>query len=144
MNREFREHQSRSRGTARCRSRLHDFRAGNDRRRRLADECLAHAGSSSLLSAAPIFRRRIVTVSPDFTKVLQRIAASWKEDHAKIAEHGEKIIAALRDAGISRQRKVRPIASDVLDAAFEQLVRTSMMRVKADSVMRQNFRDQRR
>ena len=36
---------------------------------------------------------------PGFPKVLQRIAASWKENHAKIAEQGAKIIAALRDAG---------------------------------------------
>ena len=44
----IREHQSRSRRTARCRSGLHDVCASNDRRRRLADECLAHAGSETV------------------------------------------------------------------------------------------------
>src|SRR6201982_683960 len=33
---------------------------------------------------------------PAFTKVLERIAAVWKEDHDKIVEQGSKIVAALR------------------------------------------------
>src|SRR3979409_1637976 len=32
---------------------------------------------------------------PGFSKVLERIAAAWKQDHEKIAEQGTKIIAAL-------------------------------------------------
>ena len=44
MNSRFREHQSRSRGTPGCRSRLHDVRPGDDRQRRLAAECLADPG----------------------------------------------------------------------------------------------------
>ena len=46
--RAFREHQSRSRGAARRGSRLHDLRAGDDRRRRLADERLPHAGPQAV------------------------------------------------------------------------------------------------
>ena len=60
---------------------------------------------------------------PGFPKVLQRIAASWKENHAKIAEQGAKIIAALRDAGSIASEKSEAVESDVLDAAFEQLSR---------------------
>ena len=90
MNARFREHQSRSRRTARRRSRLHDFRAGNDRRRRLADERLAHAGSSSLSSAEHIFRRKIVTVSRDFRKFCSASRRAWKKNHAKIVGAGCK------------------------------------------------------
>ena len=45
----LREHQARSRGTPGRRSRLHDVRAGDDRRWRVADERLADAGPQALL-----------------------------------------------------------------------------------------------
>ena len=54
----FRLDQGRSRGAAGRRSRVHDVRAGDDRRRRLADERVADAGSASRSSAARTFRRR--------------------------------------------------------------------------------------
>ncbi len=56
--RQFCQHQSRSRRAARHRRRLHDVCAGYDRQRRLADERLAHAGAEAHSSAARIFRRR--------------------------------------------------------------------------------------
>ncbi len=60
---------------------------------------------------------------PGFPKVLQRIAASWKQNHAKIAEQGAQIIAALRNAGNVASEKNETVDSDVLDMAFEQLSR---------------------
>ena len=45
----LRPDQGRSRGAAGRRSRLHDVRAGDDRRRRLADERVAHAGPQAVL-----------------------------------------------------------------------------------------------
>ena len=80
---------------------------------------------------------------PGFTKVLQRIAAAWKKDHAKIAEQGAQIIAALRDARqMSRQRNSEPSTPDVLDAGLSANRAQSTMRVKADLATRRNFRDQ--
>jgi len=35
---------------------------------------------------------------PGFTKVLERIAAAWKQGHEKIAEQGSKIVEALRES----------------------------------------------
>ncbi len=37
---------------------------------------------------------------PGFSKVLERIAAAWKQDHEKIGEQGTKIIAALSQAAV--------------------------------------------
>src|SRR5437764_5470885 len=38
---------------------------------------------------------------PGFAKVLERIAAAWKQDHEKISEQGTKIIAALGQATVA-------------------------------------------
>src|SRR6478736_8201139 len=35
---------------------------------------------------------------PGFAKVLERIAAAWKQDHAKISEQGAQIVAALEQS----------------------------------------------
>ena len=48
---------------------------------------------------------------PGFPIVLQRIAASWKQNHAKIAEQGAKIVAALRDAGNIASDKTEAVDS---------------------------------
>ena len=42
-----------------------------------------------------------------FHKVLQRIAAAWKQDHEKIAEQGTKIIAALAQSAAAGGRAER-------------------------------------
>ena len=61
---------------------------------------------------------------PGFTKVLERIAAAWKQDHEKIAEQGSKIIAALSEAeSASRKSDDQPTAGD-LDAAYQQYARS--------------------
>jgi uncharacterized protein YyaL (SSP411 family) len=61
---------------------------------------------------------------PGFTKVLHRIAEAWKNDHAKIVESGNQIVAALA-------RTAAPPAADaalpnekMLATAYEQLSRT--------------------
>jgi uncharacterized protein YyaL (SSP411 family) len=60
---------------------------------------------------------------PGFSKVLERIAAAWKQDHEKIAEQGTKIIAALgqaeESAGVAAQLGVA-----TLDAAYQQIARS--------------------
>jgi uncharacterized protein YyaL (SSP411 family) len=60
---------------------------------------------------------------PGFPKVLQRIAATWKQNHEKIAEQGAKIIAALREAGDSSAGGSEKVDEKVLDAGYEQLSR---------------------
>src|SRR5437667_2376174 len=40
---------------------------------------------------------------PAFSKVLERVAAVWKQDHERIADQGSKIIAALSEAQAAGQ-----------------------------------------
>jgi uncharacterized protein len=60
---------------------------------------------------------------PGFKKVLERIAAAWKENHDKIVEQGGKIVAALRESQSAAvdQGKIAPA---ILDAAYEQIARS--------------------
>ncbi len=60
---------------------------------------------------------------PGFKKVLERIAAAWKENHDKIVEQGGKIVAALRESQSAAvdQGKIDPA---ILDAAYEQIARS--------------------
>ena len=60
---------------------------------------------------------------PGFPKVLERIAATWKQDHGKIAEQGAKIIAALREAGSAAAERGDGLDSKILDTAYQQLSR---------------------
>jgi uncharacterized protein YyaL (SSP411 family) len=62
---------------------------------------------------------------PGFTKVLERIAAAWKQDHEKISEQGTKIVEALGQAaatgiGDPGQRLGRKI----LETAYQQIARS--------------------
>jgi len=61
---------------------------------------------------------------PAFGKVLERIAAAWKQDHEKIAENGTKIIDALRDSQASQPESVGTIDVDVFKKAYQQLERS--------------------
>jgi uncharacterized protein len=61
---------------------------------------------------------------PAFKKVLERIAAAWKENHEKIAEQGEKIIAAIRESQASQSATQGKIDNHVFQEAFEQLNRS--------------------
>jgi uncharacterized protein YyaL (SSP411 family) len=60
---------------------------------------------------------------PAFKKVLERIAAAWKEDHDKIVEQGNKIVEALRESQSAAPGEGK-IDGSVLDAAYKQLDRS--------------------
>jgi uncharacterized protein len=58
---------------------------------------------------------------PSFKKVIEGIARAWKENHEKIAEQGEKIIAALREAQSATPDSAHEIDIGILKAASEQV-----------------------
>lgn len=60
---------------------------------------------------------------PGFSKVLERIAAAWKQDHERIAEQGNRIIAALAQTE-SNGGDVGPLGPAIFDAAYEQIARS--------------------
>ncbi len=60
---------------------------------------------------------------PAFTKVLERIATAWKEDHDKIAEQGSKIVEALRESQSATPGEGK-IDGSVADAAYRQIDRS--------------------
>jgi uncharacterized protein YyaL (SSP411 family) len=62
---------------------------------------------------------------PGFAKVLERIAAAWKQDQEKISEQGTKIIAALEQStGASTGDPGQKLGSKTLDTAYQQFART--------------------
>jgi uncharacterized protein len=61
---------------------------------------------------------------PGFRKVLERIAAAWKQDHEKIVDQSSKIIAALRESQVTQSATAAKINADVFDEANDQLART--------------------
>src|ERR1700730_6106844 len=61
---------------------------------------------------------------PAFKKVLERIAAAWKENHEKIAEQGEKIVAAIRESQASQTATEGKIDNRLFQKAFEKLTRS--------------------
>jgi uncharacterized protein YyaL (SSP411 family) len=61
---------------------------------------------------------------PGFKKVLERIATAWKQDHAKIAESGSKIVEALRESQSSPVDAAAKIDKDVFEKAYQQLDRS--------------------
>jgi uncharacterized protein YyaL (SSP411 family) len=60
---------------------------------------------------------------PGFSKVLERIATAWKQDHEKIAEQGTKIIAALAQAQVSGGEAAQ-LDATTLEAAYQQIARS--------------------
>ena len=60
---------------------------------------------------------------PAFTKVLERIARAWKEDHDKIVEQGSKIVEALRESQSAAPGEGK-IDGSVADAAYRQIDRS--------------------
>jgi len=60
---------------------------------------------------------------PGFKKVLERIAAAWQQDHEKIADQGEKIVAALRGAVGGEISSAQQLDTKTLDAAYQQIAR---------------------
>jgi uncharacterized protein YyaL (SSP411 family) len=61
---------------------------------------------------------------PGFTKVLERIAAAWKQDHEKIAEQGAKIVEALRESQNAQPAATGKIDNQLFQTAYEQLSRS--------------------
>jgi uncharacterized protein YyaL (SSP411 family) len=60
---------------------------------------------------------------PGFKKVLERIAAAWKDNHAKIVEQGGKIVAALRESQSTPEAEGK-VDLALLDAAYRQIDRS--------------------
>src|SRR5205807_5291531 len=61
---------------------------------------------------------------PAFRKVLERIAAAWKQDHEKIAEQGSKIVEALRESQTAQPDATAKIDISVFENAYQQLHRS--------------------
>jgi uncharacterized protein YyaL (SSP411 family) len=62
---------------------------------------------------------------PGFTKVLQRIAAAWKQNHEKISEQGTNIIAALEQAAVAGiAGPGQRLGEQTLKAAYQQIARS--------------------
>ena len=60
---------------------------------------------------------------PAFSKVLDRIATAWKQNHAKIAEQGDQIISALKQAA-SGGGEAPQLGPETLEAACQQIARS--------------------
>jgi len=59
---------------------------------------------------------------PGFKKVLERIAAAWKDNHDKILEQGGKIVAALRESQSTPEAEGK-IDAGILEPAYRQIER---------------------
>jgi uncharacterized protein len=60
---------------------------------------------------------------PGFKKVIEGIATAWRENHDKIVEQGNKIVAALRESQ-STEATENKIDAAILDAAYQQIERS--------------------
>src|SRR5205823_9090282 len=61
---------------------------------------------------------------PGFKKVLERIAAAWKQDHEKTVDQSAKIISALRESQAAQSATAAKIDNQDFDKAHEQFTRT--------------------
>jgi uncharacterized protein YyaL (SSP411 family) len=62
---------------------------------------------------------------PGFAKVLERIAAAWKQGHKKISEQGAKIIAALEQSAVAGIADPgQKLGAKTLEAAYQQIARS--------------------
>src|ERR1700736_3773769 len=61
---------------------------------------------------------------PAFKKVLERIAAAWKQDHEKIVDQSSKIISALRESQTAQPAATGKIDIKILETAYEQFARS--------------------
>jgi uncharacterized protein YyaL (SSP411 family) len=61
---------------------------------------------------------------PGFTKVLERIAAAWKQGHEKISEQGTNIVAALEQAAAGPAAEAAKLGEQTLKAAYQQIARS--------------------
>jgi uncharacterized protein YyaL (SSP411 family) len=60
---------------------------------------------------------------PGFKKVLERIAAAWKQDREKIVDQSSKIISALRESQTAQSAAADKIDIKILETAYEQFSR---------------------
>src|SRR6202023_3261791 len=61
---------------------------------------------------------------PGFKKVLERIAAAWKQDHEKIVDQSSKIISALRESQTAQPAAAGKIDIKILETAYEQFAQS--------------------
>jgi hypothetical protein len=61
---------------------------------------------------------------PGFRKVLERVAAAWKQDQVKITEQGSRIVEALSQSQAAQPDTTNKIDIGVFDTAYEQFSRT--------------------
>jgi uncharacterized protein YyaL (SSP411 family) len=61
---------------------------------------------------------------PAFKKVLERIAAAWKQDHEKIVDQSSKIISALRESQTAQVAAGTKIDINILQTAYDQFARS--------------------
>src|SRR2546427_7934148 len=61
---------------------------------------------------------------PGFKKVLERIAAAWKQDHEKIVDQSSKIISALRQSQTAQPAVADKIDIKILETAYEQFAQS--------------------
>jgi uncharacterized protein YyaL (SSP411 family) len=61
---------------------------------------------------------------PGFKKVLERIAAAWKQDREKIVDQSSKIISALRESQTAQSAAADKIDIKILETAYEQFSRS--------------------
>jgi uncharacterized protein YyaL (SSP411 family) len=61
---------------------------------------------------------------PGFKKVLERIAAAWKQGHAKIADQSSKLLEALRESQNAQAETTAEIDNQFFQTAYEQLSRS--------------------
>src|ERR1700710_2632636 len=61
---------------------------------------------------------------PGFKRVLERIAAAWKQDQVKIAEQGTRIIEALNEAAAQPPDGGASLGIETLEAAYREIARS--------------------
>ncbi|MDQ2659555.1 MAG: thioredoxin domain-containing protein [Verrucomicrobiota bacterium] len=61
---------------------------------------------------------------PGFKKVLERVAAAWKQDREKIMEQGSRIVAALTESAAQPEVKGEALNAETLAAAYRELGRS--------------------
>ena len=61
---------------------------------------------------------------PAFKKVLERIAAAWKQDHEKIVDQSSKIVDALHQSQAAQPDVATKIDGNVFQTAYEQFDRS--------------------
>jgi uncharacterized protein YyaL (SSP411 family) len=61
---------------------------------------------------------------PGFKKVLERIAAAWKQDHEKIVDQSSKIISALRESQTAQPAAAGKIDIKIIETAYEQFAQS--------------------